>query len=72
MAFRVRRSRLRSTRFGEEERIDPAEALAGVVTKKLRSMSKLDAPTKRRRLYGFLARRGYEPDEIHIALKQIV
>ncbi len=30
----------------EEERIDPAEALAGVVAKKLRSMSKLDAPTE--------------------------
>jgi regulatory protein len=55
----------------EEERIDPAEALAGVVAKKLRSMSKLDAPTKRRRLYGFLARRGYEPDEIRSALKGV-
>jgi SOS response regulatory protein OraA/RecX len=34
-------------------------------------MSKLDGPTKRRRLYGFLARRGYEPDEIRRVIKEI-
>jgi regulatory protein len=55
----------------EEERIDPAEALAAVAARKLKSMTKLDAPTKRRRLYGFLARRGYEPDEIQRVLKAI-
>ncbi len=55
----------------EEERVDPDEALDRIAARKLKSMTKLDAPTKRRRLYGFLARRGYEPDEIKRVLKEI-
>jgi regulatory protein len=55
----------------EEERVDPDEALDRIAARKLKTMSKLDGPTKRRRLYGFLARRGYEPDEIRRVIKEI-
>jgi regulatory protein len=52
----------------EEEALDPAETLDRLVARKLRAMAKLDLPTRRRRLYAFLARRGYDPDEIRSAL----
>lgn len=48
----------------DEEQIDDAASIERVAGKKLRSLAKLDAPTRRRRLYAFLARRGYESDEI--------
>lgn len=44
------------------DEVDPAEeeaAARALVAKKLRSMSRLDAPTKTRRLVGMLARKGY-------------
>jgi regulatory protein len=47
-----------------EENVDEVAAMEQAAEKRLRSMSKLDAPTKRRRLYSFLARRGYDADGI--------
>ena len=55
----------------EEEQIDPAESLERVAAKKLRTMSKLDAPTRRRRLFSFLARRGYDSDEIRTVMTKL-
>jgi regulatory protein len=48
----------------ESEGIDPADAIHRVAEKKWKSLSKLDDFTRRRRLYAFLARRGFNPDEI--------
>jgi len=44
------------------DEVDPAEeeaAARALVAKRLRAMSRLDAPTKTRRLVGMLARKGY-------------
>jgi regulatory protein len=52
----------------EREGIDPAAAIHRVAGKKWRSLAKLDEFTKKRRLYAFLARRGFSPDEIRAAM----
>ena len=54
-----------------EEAIDPAETLERLVARKLRTMSKLDALTRRRRLYAYLARRGYGSHEIRLAMTKL-
>jgi len=56
----------------DEEQIDDAASIERVAGKKLRSLAKLDAPTQRRRLYAFLARRGYESDEIARVVRSLV
>jgi len=48
----------------EEERIDESSRLEAVARKKLRSLAKLEPQVQRRRLFAFLARRGYEADDI--------
>jgi len=55
----------------DEESIDEAESIERVARKKLRTLTKLDAPTRRRRLYGFLARRGYDADDITSVLRRL-
>jgi regulatory protein len=52
----------------EREGIDPSTAIHRVAEKKWKSLAKLDAFTRKRRLYAFLARRGFNPDEIRVAL----
>jgi regulatory protein len=47
-----------------EERVDEDEAIERVARKKLRMLARFDAPTQRRRLFGYLARRGYDSDHI--------
>jgi regulatory protein len=47
-----------------DEGVDEDAAIEKVARKKLRMLAKLDEPTQRRRLYAFLARRGYESDDI--------
>lgn len=44
----------------EDVGLDEYEAALAVAQKRMRSLASLDAPTARRRLYAFLARRGYE------------
>jgi regulatory protein len=56
----------------EEEGVDDATTIERVARKKLRSLSGLDAPTQKRRLYGFLARRGYDGDDIARVLRAIL
>ena len=48
----------------ESEEIDPAAVIERVAKKKLTQMGDLEAPVLRRRLFAFLARRGYDVDEI--------
>jgi len=55
----------------EEEGVDAAATIHRVAEKKWKSLSKLDGFTRRRRLYGFLARRGFNPDEIRAAMNAL-
>ena len=52
------------TELVEEEGVDPAASVQRVAAKKWRALAGLDDATRRRRLYAFLARRGFDPDEI--------
>jgi regulatory protein len=56
----------------DEEGVDEATAIERVARKKLRTLAKLDPPTQKRRLYAFLARRGYESDDISNLLRRIL
>jgi len=56
----------------DEESIDEDAAIERVARKKLRTLSNVDEPTRRRRLYGFLARRGYDNDAIQRVLRRLV
>ena len=56
----------------EEEAIDEAANAEAAARKKLRSLGGLDAETRRRRLYAFLARRGYGPDAIRGVLDRVL
>jgi len=47
-----------------EEGVDDETSIERVARKKLRTLSRLDAQTQRRRLYAFLARRGYDAEDI--------
>ena len=47
-----------------DEGVDEAAAMEQAAIKRLRTMSKLDAVAKRRRLFSYLARRGYDADAI--------
>jgi regulatory protein len=56
----------------DEEGVDEMAAMERVARKKLRTLAKLDPPTRKRRLYAFLARRGYDSDDISNALRRIL
>jgi regulatory protein len=47
-----------------EERVDEDAVIERAARKKLRMLARLDVPTQRRRLFGYLARRGYDSDDI--------
>jgi regulatory protein len=55
-----------------EEGVDEAASIERVARKKLRMLSSVDDPTRRRRLYSFLARRGYDSDAIARVLRTIL
>jgi regulatory protein len=48
----------------EKDGLDPADAVRRIAEKKWKSLGRFDDLTRRRRLYAFLARRGFNPDEI--------
>jgi regulatory protein len=56
----------------EDESIDEEVSIERVARKKLRMLTKVDEPTRRRRLYGFLARRGYDSDDIQRVLERVI
>ena len=55
----------------EEEAVDQRAIVGEAARKKLRSLAGLDPAVQRRRLYGFLARRGYDLDDIRSVLQDI-
>ena len=55
----------------EEEAVDQRAIVEEAARRKLRSLAGLDPVVQRRRLYGFLARRGYEIDDIRSVLSAI-
>ncbi len=56
----------------EEEGIDEAATIERVARKKLRTLGGVDLATQKRRLFGFLARRGYNSDAIARALRVVL
>lgn len=55
----------------QTEGIDPSAAIHRVAEKKWKALSKLDFFTARRRLYAFLARRGFNPEEIRTVMPEL-
>lgn len=55
----------------EEEEIDEGESVERLARKRLRSLGRLDAATRDRRLWSFLARRGYDADVIRRAIQRV-
>jgi regulatory protein len=55
-----------------DEGVDEGEIVERFARKKLKSLAALDAPTRRRRLYAYLARRGYEGDVIRRAMSRVL
>lgn len=54
-----------------DEGIEASASIGRIAEKKWRSLGKLDELTRRRRLYAFLARRGYSPDDIRTAIASL-
>ncbi len=55
----------------EQEEVDQADVVVQAARRKLRTMIKLDPAVRRRRLYGFLARRGYDGEDIRRAMATV-
>jgi regulatory protein len=55
----------------EQEEIDPAAVIEHVAKKKLAQMGDLEPLVLRRRLFAFLARRGYDVDEIKSVVSRL-
>jgi regulatory protein len=56
----------------DEEGLDAAATIRQVADRKWRTLVRLDPVTGRRRLYAFLARRGYNPEEIRNAMRALL
>ena len=54
----------------EEDGIDEGEVAVAAARRKLRSLADLEPAVRHRRLYAFLARRGYDADHIRRAIEQ--
>lgn len=55
----------------EDEGVDEEASIERVARKKLRMLAKVDDATRNRRLYAFLARRGYDSDDIARVIKRL-
>ena len=55
----------------EEEGVDQREVVESAARKKLRSLLRLEPVVRRRRLYAFLARRGYDGEDIRKAMEAV-
>jgi regulatory protein len=55
----------------EEEGVDQREVVEKAARKKLRSLVRLEPVVRRRRLYAFLARRGYDSEDIRRAMEAV-
>ncbi len=56
----------------EDEEIDEGASIERVARKKLRLLTKVDDATRKRRLYSFLTRRGYDGDDIQRVLRLVL
>jgi regulatory protein len=56
----------------DEEGVDEGAAIERVARKKLRLLGKVDPATQKRRLYAFLARRGYDNEDIQRVLATVL
>jgi regulatory protein len=54
-----------------EEQLDETGVIEQAARKKLRSLANLDEQTRKRRLYAFLARRGYDLDDIRRVMQTV-
>jgi regulatory protein len=54
-----------------DESVDESAMVELLARKKLRTLAGLDAATRRRRLYSFLARRGYSPDDVRAVTEKL-
>ena len=55
----------------EEEGVDQAALVEAAARKKLRSLLRLEPAVRRRRLYAYLARRGYDADDVRRAMEAV-
>jgi regulatory protein len=55
-----------------EDQVDEEGIIERVARKKARTLARLDDGTRRRRLYAFLARRGYELDDIRRVMERVL
>ncbi len=55
-----------------DEAVDPRQVAERVARKKLAQLGDLDALVLRRRLFGFLARRGYELEDIKALVARVM
>ena len=56
----------------EDEAVDEDALVEAQARKKLRTLGAMDAPTRRRRLWAFLARRGHDGDAIRRVLGRVL
>lgn len=56
----------------DDEGVNEEVSIERIARKKLKTMSKLDAPTQRRRMFAFLARRGYGSDDVQRVLRLLL
>jgi regulatory protein len=56
----------------QDEAIDEAATIERVALRKLKTLTKLEPVVQRRRLYAFLARRGYESEDIGRVVNRLV
>ncbi len=56
----------------EDEAVDEEASIERVARKKLRTLGNVDAATQRRRLFAFLARRGYDSDDIQRVMRVVL
>lgn len=54
-----------------DDEVDAGAVIDRVAAKKLRTLAGLSPDVRRRRLYAFLARRGYDPDEIRAVMTRL-
>lgn len=60
------------TRTVEEEELNPADSAELLARKKAATLAGLDPAVARRRLYGYLARRGFDLDHIRSAVATVL
>jgi regulatory protein len=56
----------------QDESVDEEKLIERAAAKKLRTLGRFDEATRRRRLYAFLARRGFDSDDIQRVLRTLV